>query len=125
MKKGGTLRKYMIKGISFDVAADADIEDTLTEFENSLIASSGAPLLKQEKRPVTKTGLVLLTTGAEREILKDIADGGKSERQSYTDRAGNVYRFSGSINVDSHTTMESRTTITLLPMTKVTAVLAK
>lgn len=120
----GTLRKFIAKGISFDVAADADLEETITQFENSLIASSGKSTIKQEKRPQQVSGLVLITSGAECEILKDIADSGVEISMSYTKRSGDTYRMTGTFNVENNTTMESRTSLVLLPTGPVTTALA-
>jgi hypothetical protein len=114
----------MAKGISFDVAADADLEETITEFENTLIATTGDSVIKQEKRPQQVGGLVLITSGADREILRDLAESGAKFPMSYTSRAGDTYRLTGTFNVENNTTMESRTSLVLLPTSKVTAVIA-
>jgi hypothetical protein len=122
----GTPRKFMLEGNSYDLAADVDINEILTKFENSLIHTSGKPVLKQVKRSQDLTDVVLVTSGNDREQLRDFADnppdGGLSA--SYTDADGNTYRFTCFINIDSNTTAEARTTIMLLPIEDRTADLA-
>lgn len=120
----GTVRKFMYDDISYDVAADADLEETITEFENSLIVTSGKSLLKQEKRAQQVNSLVLITNGNDRERLRSGADGGEDLPMSYTDREGNTYRYVGNINVESNQTMESRTSVQILPTEQRTAALA-
>jgi hypothetical protein len=120
----GTLRKFVAKGISFDVAADADLEETITQFENTLIVTTGKSVIKQEKRAQQVGGLVLITSGADAEILRDIADSGQEISMSYTKRSGDTYRLTGTFNVENNTTMESRTSLILLPTSEVTAVIA-
>ena len=120
----GTIRKLMIEGISFDVAGDADFNETLTQFENSLIITSGRAVIKQEKRAQQVEDVVLVTNGNDRAQLTSFADGGEELAMSYTDRSSNTYRFVGTINVDSNQTMESRTTISILPVEEKTDALA-
>jgi hypothetical protein len=120
----GSLRAFQVKGISFNVAGDADLEDALTQFENTLIAGVSEDIIKQEKRPLEIGGLVLLTSGADREILKDIADSGQKVSMSYTNRAGDTTRMTGNFRIEGHNTMESRTTLVLLPVKKPTVALA-
>jgi hypothetical protein len=124
MAKTGTVRKLVIEGITFLVAADADFSEIITEFENTLIANTGAAILKQEKRTQDVSDVVLITNGNQREQLASFADGGDTLAMSYTNRAGDVYRYTGQINVDNNQTMESRTTIGVLPYSKRTANLA-
>ena len=111
----GTLRKILIDDLSYDAAGDADLNETLTKFENSLIITSGKAVIKQEKRAQQVEDVVLITNAGDRDRLVSFADGGGEGPMSYTDRAGNVARFVGTINVDSNQTMESRTTISFLP----------
>lgn len=111
----GTVRKVLIDGISYDAAGDADLNETLTKFENSLIITSGKAVIKQEKRAQLVEDVVLITDGNARQRLTSFADDGGEGPMSYTNRAGDVARFTGTINVDNNQTMESRTTISFLP----------
>jgi len=124
MAKTGSIRKLVIEGYPLLVAGDADFAEILTRFENTLIPTSGDAILKQEKRTQDVTDVVLITDGADREKLIEFAEGGETLAMSYTNRAGDIYRFSGSINVDNNQTMESRTTISILPFGARTANLA-
>ncbi len=120
----GTIRKLQIDGVPYLVAADADFSETLTQFENSLIATSGDSIVKQEKRPPQVEDVVLITNGNDRVQLINAAEDGGTLTLSYTNRAGDTYRGQGTINVDTNTTNESRTTISLMPTGVWTASLA-
>lgn len=111
----GTIAKFMIEGNSYSVAGDADFSEIITKFENSLIVTSGKSIIKQEKRSQDVSDVVLVTNGNDREQLRAFADSGDELSMSYTSRVGDVYRFTGTFNIDTNTTMESRTTLSVLP----------
>lgn len=111
----GSLRKLTIEGISFNVAADANLTETFTTFENSMIASSGRALRKMMKRVPMREGLVLLTDAAERETLKSFAESLDDLKVSYTNAAGDTYRCSGTIEIENNETEENRTTCQVHP----------
>lgn len=123
-RKAGTPKKLLINGIPFSLAFDVDIEEIFTLFENSVIPSVGQGMIKQELRVPSRNSIVLLTDGGEREILKAFSESGDTLNFSYTNRADDVYRAQGTINVESNTTSENRTTIQLLPLGDFSAFLA-
>lgn len=118
VRRAGSNRKFLYNGTSFDVAADANFTEIITAFENSLIATSGKNMLKQVKRPTTREGVVLITDGSEREILKDGAESGDNVPMSYTNAAGDTYRCQGQIEIENNETEDNRTTVQILPEDK-------
>lgn len=115
MPTAGSLRKMVINGISYDVAADADISHVFTTFEVSRVPSSGVSMKKMVKRVPTAENFVLLTSGSEREQLKEFSEQIADVPITYTDAAGNEYTCEGSFNIDNNTTQENRTTIIVQP----------
>ncbi len=120
----GSIRKLTIEGISFDVVADADLEEVVTEFENSMIATSGPGMRKMEKRIPTTSGIVLGTDSAGRATLKAFAERLTDLKISYTKAFGDTRKCQGAIEIENTTTMENRTTIQVLPSGKWTEFLA-
>jgi hypothetical protein len=115
MPKTGTMRKTTIKGVDYLFAGDADLNETLTEFENDLVVTSGVNMIKQEKQAQLTEDVALVTTASDRENLKATADSGDEITFSYVTRNGDTYRSQGQINVDNNQTMTSTTTIKYLP----------
>lgn len=111
----GTIRKLSIEGISFRVAGDANLTETFTQFENSMIASSGRAMRKMLKRIPQVEGVTLLTNAAERDTLKSFAEDLNDLKISYTNAAGDTYRCQGTIEITSNETEENRTTVVILP----------
>ena len=118
----GTNRKCLVDDLPYDVASDADFNQTIAEFENSLIVTSGKNVIKQEKQSQKTEDIVLVTTAAQREALRRYNDSGDNGAHSYTDAAGVVYRIEGQINIGSHQTMEGKTTISFLPVSPITVI---
>ena len=91
-KIGGSIRKLTIEGISFDVAADANFTEVFTNYENSMIATSGGAMRKMLKRIPSVEGVVLVTDSDERLVLKDFAEGLDLVKITYTNAAKDSYR---------------------------------
>ena len=115
-KIGGSLRKLTIEGISFDVAADADFTEIFTNYENAMIPTSGGAMRKMTKRIPAVEGVVLITDADERLVLKDFAEGLTLVKTTYTNAATDSYRCEGTIEIESNTTDENRTTCTIQPV---------
>jgi hypothetical protein len=111
----GSIRKLTIEGISFRVVGDADFEEIFTNYENSMIPTSGRAMRKMEKRIPAVSGVVLATNGAEKSTLKAFAEQLDDLKISYTNAVGDSRKCQGTIEVENATTMENRTTIQILP----------
>jgi len=120
----GTLRKLTIEGISFNVAADADISEVMTNYEVTRIPTSGPSMKKMVRRIPAREGIVLITNAAERENLKSFAEQIADVKVSYTNAAGDEYKCEGSIEVENNTTQENRTTVRVDPKEDWTAFIA-
>jgi len=120
----GSLRKLTVDGVSYNVAADANVSEIITQFENSMIPTSGAAMRKMMKRVPTRESVVLITDGADREALISVAEGLGDVPISYTNAAGDTYRCQGIIEIENNETEENRTTVQILPSGVWTAFLA-
>jgi len=111
----GSNRKFTINGIPFNIAADANITETISQFENSMIATSGQAMRKMMKRIQVREGIVLVTNSAEREQLISFAESTDDLLISYQIAAGDVYSCEGTIEIENNETEENRTTCQVHP----------
>jgi hypothetical protein len=121
---GGTFRKFTINSVEFRAVHDIDVNEINTEFENTVIPTSGDPIISQEKKVATREDVVLACGDQEYELLCNWADSGALLTYSYTNRMGNTWRSSGFINIAGRNSKELRTSLTLLPTKKFTLSLA-
>ena len=115
MATSGSIRKLTIEGIPFDVMADANFSEVFSQYEVEVIATSGKGMKKFTKRVPTVEGVVLGTSGADRERLKAWNEGLADLKFSYTNAAGDTAKAQGHFNIESNESEENRTTITLMP----------
>jgi hypothetical protein len=111
----GSNRKLTIEGVSYEIAADANFSEMISSFENSMIPTSGSNMRKMIKRVNTVEGVVLVTDADERIALKSVADSIDDVKLSYTNAAGDTYKATGAIEVETNETEENRTNCILLP----------
>jgi hypothetical protein len=111
----GSLRKFTIEGQSFRVAADANVTETITQFENSMVATSGEAMRKMTKRVPMREGIVLLVNADEREDLIAFAESLDDLKISYSNAAGDEYKCEGTIEIENSETEENRLTCQVHP----------
>lgn len=114
----GSLSSLKLKGMPFDVANDADINETIGAFVNSIIQTSGAASISQEARSQDVTGVIIIMRPGDRKIIEDLINSGVAFSISYKHRDGTAYKCKGTINAEGNTTMQNRCTLNLLPTTK-------
>lgn len=114
-KTTGTLRKFTVNGISYDLMADIDLKEIFTRYENSAIPTSGNAMMKKVKRVPSREGFVLATNGDEREELKSFAESIENLKFAYTNMAGDTYRCVGQMEIEDNSTADSRTTVNVFP----------
>jgi hypothetical protein len=111
----GSIRKCVVNGISYRVAADCNLTMPLSGYETTTVPSSGSNMFKMVKRSRNIEGLVLLTNADERAQLKAEAETISTYTLAVTNAAGDTARATGKINIENHETEENRTTVHLLP----------
>ena len=114
-KVAGTIRKLMLDGVSFDVLGDSNFSEVGSKFENESVPTSGANLKKMTRRAENVEGVVVATDGAERVLLKALAERTTDFTMSYTTAGGDVYRSVGWIEFEARETEELRAAIQLHP----------
>jgi len=88
----GTLRKVKIAGLTFNAAADSDLNELLGLYENSAVAHSSGNIQKKTKRAATRESVVLITTASERSLLEEISNRTDTYALVYIDAEGNEYQ---------------------------------
>jgi len=114
----GSIVKAAINGVTYRVAADADLSVTPAQFKNEAIASSGGNFRKMGKQAEEVKNCVLLVNADEKATLKGLAENVATVTLSYTTAAGDVYRATGWINFDSWTSQDSKATLSMFPTDK-------
>lgn len=110
----GSIRKVVLRGVSYDVALDSNISE-IPGIENDALATSGRVLRKQMKRVAVREGVVLIVNGVEFEALQGLAASKSDYPMSYETASGDVYRAAGWIEVEKRETEEGRCSIKMFP----------
>lgn len=111
----GTLRKVTLDGVTFDVMADTNVSEIGNAWQNEGVPTSGRNIRKMTRRVEAREGVVLACNGAERELIKALADRTDDFPMSYETAAGDVYRAVGFIEFENRETEEGRATVQLIP----------
>lgn len=111
----GTPRSVKINGISYRVAADADLSQLVSNCEVESIATSGAPMYKYTKRNEDIESIDLIVNADERVVLKGVAEGLDSVTLAFTTSARDTYDGNGRISLDAHTHADNKMPIKMLP----------
>jgi hypothetical protein len=111
----GTMRQFMVEGITYPIAADAAASQILSKFENSLIPTSGKSVRQMTKRVPAVESFALITTEGEADQLKQFSESVEWLRLSYTTAKGASYSALGQVEFENRETDTGRTTLQLLP----------
>lgn len=111
----GSIRKVTLDGITFDTLADTNITEMGSQYEVEGIPTSGGNIKKMTRRVETRESVIIACDGAERDILKGLAERIEDYPMSYETAAGDVYRSPGYIEFVSRETEENRAEITMIP----------
>ncbi|MCK5127579.1 MAG: hypothetical protein KAR42_15085 [candidate division Zixibacteria bacterium] len=114
---GGSIRKVTLDGTAFDVFADSNFSETITRFENDRIPTSGRNIKKMTRRVPKVESVVLAANGEEKQVLILLGETTVDFPMSYETAGGDVYRTTGSIEVENRETEELRATVQLHPST--------
>ena len=114
-RNSGTIEKFTLNGVTYDVPADINITFNRSSFEIEGVPTSGRTMFKMTRRVPTMEGIVLITDASEAEALKNVAESLADATIAVTLVDGTVYRTTGKINYESWETEENRSTITVIP----------
>lgn len=115
MGTSGSIRKFSIDTIGFDVAADANLSGLLSQYENSKIPTSGPAMTKKMKRVPTIESIVLITDGPSKDTLRALNEQLADVSFSVEYASGDIWKADGTFNIESDESEENRTTISLHP----------
>ena len=115
MSVSGSIRKFMYGGITYDVAADSNLEFIPSIFEKENIATSGDNMTKLLRRSQDVTGIDLIITAQAKEILQAQADLLVDAPVTVELASGNTYTTVAQINFETWSTEENRATVSILP----------
>ena len=115
LKISGTIRTVEIDDEAYEPAADIDISEVISEYENSSVDGANFAMRKMMKRTPMRDGVVLLTDQDQRTTLQGVASGVADVNISYVNAAGDKITAPGWININDNTTAENRTTVQLFP----------
>ena len=111
----GSIRSVTLAGIPYNVAADANINNLMTEYETSRIPTSGQSMKKMMRRIAQAESVVLVLDGTDRENLRQTAEAVADIEMSYETLAGDLYTSTGSINVEGWESEDNRVTVVMQP----------
>ena len=115
----GSIRKVTIDSIGYNAAADANITEMGSKFENSAIATSGPNMRKMVKRVDVREGVTLITNSQEKDTLLRVSEDPRRDiPMSYEQANGDKYRGRGWIEVEGRETEEGKLTIKMFPRLK-------
>jgi len=115
MANSGTIRRITINGATYDVPADINITFNRSSFETEGVATSGRTMFKMTRRVPTMESVVLMTTPAEAEALRAIAESLADATIAVELADGTIYRTTGKINYENWETEENKSAITIIP----------
>lgn len=119
----GTLKKAVIDGETFNVAADGKFDFTLGQYETEGQATTGETLFKMTKRPENMEGLELQGTPAMLERLRPKVNSLADVTLAVTTIDGSTYRGTGRITADKWDSSTGKVSVNLIPAGEWTAFL--
>jgi hypothetical protein len=111
----GSIRKVTLDGVTYDAAADTNISEVGSAYQNESVPAPGRNMRKMTKRAENREGIVLLCNASERDALKALADRTTDFPMSYETAAGDVYRATGWIEFENRETEENRASVQMHP----------
>lgn len=111
----GTPRSVKIAGVSYRVAADADLAQVPSKYEIESQATSGDPMFKYTKRNEDVESVDLIVNADEHIILKGIAESLDSVTLSYTTAGKDTYDAVGRISLENYTRADNKLPMKMLP----------
>jgi hypothetical protein len=118
MSVAGSLKKLTLDGVTFRLAADADINTKFGDFESEVIPTSGEGLRKMTKRTQMADGVDVTVDTSELELLETLSERTDSYPLAYKNANGDLFTSEGGISIDDSSSQDSKVTIKILPVKK-------
>ena len=108
--------KLVLGGITFRLAADANVNHGAPTHKNEAVAVSGGGNLRKMTQTTQELKSVsVLTNADELEVLRDLAAGPDDITMAYTSAAGDVFRATGFIDFEGREAESGKVELTLYP----------
>ncbi len=111
----GTIRKFSLAGVSFDVMADANVSMVGGKYTNESVPTSGRNLRKMVRRSESFNAVSVACTGAEREMLKGYAESTSDIPITITLAGGDMFTCMGWIEFETTETETGKGQLNLHP----------
>jgi hypothetical protein len=110
----GSIRKVIIDGIPFNVAADANFSKT-PSYSKEAVPHSGGNGIKKMRQHGNVESVTLICSSSDYVILKEKSEAIESFGMSFTEADGSEWVSPGHISLDNHETEEGRIDVTMIP----------
>ena len=113
----GSIKRVAVNGTAYDAAADSNLTQNPPKMIEG-IATSGKTMMKVTRQVATVESITVIADGLDYQLLLtavENAANGETYPISYTEASGDVYRATGTINLESRETETGAATITFIP----------
>ncbi len=114
MANTGDIRQLTLKKLDFRVTGGSDFSRKTGKFTKENVPTSGVPDTKYTKQTEDIEGVEIQADGAERELLRDLANETVNFDMAYVTARGDTYTNAGQITITDDSTSDGKVTITLL-----------
>lgn len=115
MNTSGSIAKLTLDGISFDVMADGNFSQVLSEYTNENQATSGNNILKKTKRPTNVEGVDVAANPDEAIVLAELARRTTPFPITWAEINGATWQNQGMIEFENRETESFKAALQLLP----------
>ena len=110
----GDIRQLTLKKLDFRVTGGSDFSRKTGKWEKENVPTSGVPDIKYTKQTEDVESVEIQVTGAERELVRDLANETENFDMAYVTARGDTYTNSGQITVTADSTSDGKMTLSLL-----------
>jgi len=114
----GSIKSLTLKGVTYSVMADANVTETISEYENDAVATSGLPMRKMTKRITKKEGITIACNADQLAVVKALADAIDNFTITLTYASGETASASGFIEVENRETETNKATVKVFNVTE-------
>lgn len=114
MGVSGTPRKLVLNGVSYDLRADADMNE-FPQREKTLLTTTGNPVVQTTKADGRVENVKIAADATIRARIDALIDSDEPFPMSYTTADGRARKATGTITRGNRTTAENVIELTLLP----------
>lgn len=110
----GSIRKFLVKGISYNVAADANVAKT-PRITKEAVPHTGGNMTKIITGTGNMESVTAILLDSEYKALNEIAESQDAVPLSITKADGSTWTTDGHLSLDNYESEENRCDVTLIP----------